>query len=95
MSQSLANPYFLLYILALGGSVEQIGLITAVGGLAGLILYPLGGYVADMKGRVKLVGFSTFAWAASFIFLARAPYFGGFLIDRVFGGDLVPALHIS
>ena len=149
MSQSLANPYFSLYILALGGSVEQIGLITAIGGLAGLILYPLGGYVADMKGRVKLVGFSTFAWAASFIFFATAinwqmvavgqfvqhlvlfyqpamnaimadsiprgqrgvgyatsiavpnavgtvvPYLGGFLIDRVFGGDIVPALHIS
>ena len=149
MSQSLANPYFSLYVLALGGSVQQIGLITAIGGLAGLILYPLGGYVADMRGRVKLVGFSTFAWAASFIFMATAvnwqmvavglfvqqltlfympamnaimadsiprgvrgmgyattmaipnavgiviPYLGGFLIDKVFGGDLVPAMHMS
>jgi len=149
MSQSLAHPYFSLYVLALGGTVREIGLITAVGGLAGLILFPLGGYVADMRGRVKLVGFSTFAWAASFIFLATAvnwqmvgvglfvqqltlfympamnaimadsiprgvrgigyattmaipsavgiviPYVGGVLIDRVFGGDIVPALHIS
>jgi MFS family permease len=149
MSQSLANPYFSLYVLALGGTVQEIGLITAIGGLAGLILYPLGGYVADMRGRVKLVGFSTFAWAASFIFMATAmnwqmvavglfiqqltlfympamnaimadsiprgvrgmgyattiaipnavgiviPYLGGFLIDRVFGGDLVPAMHMS
>lgn len=149
MSQSLASPYFSLFVLALGGSVQDIGIITSIGGLAGLILYPLGGYVADMKGRIKLIGFSTFAFALSYVFFVTAwnwqtlaigvfvqnlvlfympainaimadsiprnmrgigyattmaipsavgivvPYIGGFLISKVFGGDIVPAMRIS
>jgi MFS family permease len=149
MSQSLAGPYFSLFVLALGGSAQDIGIVTALGGLAGLILYPLGGYVADMKGRVKLIGFSTFAFAASYILYVVAwnwqllaiaqfvqnlvlfympainaimadsiparmrgvgyattiaipgavgiviPYLGGFLIDKVFGGDIIPAMRLS
>lgn len=149
MSQQLAGPFFSLFILALGGSVKDIGIITALGGLAGLILYPLGGYVSDMRGRVKLIGFMTFVFALSYIFFATAwswqtlavgvfiqnfvlfympamsaimadsipigmrgiayattsaipgvvgvvmPYVGGFLIDKVFGGDIIPAMHLS
>ena len=149
MSQSLAAPYFSLFVLALGGSVQDIGMITALGGIAGLIFYPLGGYVADMKGRVKLVGFSTFAYGISYFFYAAAwnwqtlalgvfiqqlvlfympalnaimadslpvklrgigyattnmipstigiviPYIGGLLIDKVFLGDVVPAMRLS
>ncbi len=149
MSQSLAAPFFSLFILALGGTVQDIGVITALGGVAGLIFYPFGGYVADMKGRVKLVGFSTFAYGISYFFFAAAwnwqtlalgvfvqqlvlfympalnaimadslpvklrgigyattnvipstigivvPYIGGFLIDKVFMGDIVPAMRLS
>ena len=149
LSQSLAAPYFSLFVLALGGSVQDIGIITALGGIAGLVFYPLGGYVADMKGRVRLVGFSTFAFGISYFFYATAwnwqtlalgvfiqqlvlfympalnaimadslpvklrgigyattnmipstigiviPYVGGFLIDKVFLGDIVPAMRLS
>jgi MFS family permease len=149
MSQSLAGPFFSLFVLALGGTVQDIGVITALGGVAGLIFYPLGGYVADMKGRVRLVGLSTFAYAISYFFYAGAwswqtlalgvfiqqlvlfympalnaimadslpvrmrgigyattnmipstigiviPYIGGFLIDKVFMGDVMPAMRLS
>jgi len=149
LSQSLAWPYFSLFVLALGGSVKEIGLITALGGLAGLIFFPVGGYVADKKGRVKLVGFSTFMYAFSYLFFALAwrweilalgqftqqlvlfympamnaimadslpakqrgigfattmaipgaigiviPYVGGYLIDKVYGGDIIPAMRLS
>ncbi len=72
VSQSLAWPYFSLYILALGGTVREVGLIRAIGGLAGMILFPVGGYVADRRGRVRLVGVSTFLYAFSIIFFAVA-----------------------
>jgi MFS family permease len=64
---SLAWPFFPLYIEALGGSATEIGLVYALGGLAGLILYPIGGYIADHRGRVKLVSIATYLYALSFI----------------------------
>lgn len=72
VSQSLAWPYFSLFVLALGGSVKEIGLIRAIGGLAGMILFPVGGYVADRRGRVRLVSLSTFMYAFSILFFAIA-----------------------
>jgi MFS family permease len=133
----------------LGGSAKEIGLVSAIGGLAGLILYPVGGYVADRRGRVRLVGLSTFLYAFSILFSAVAwrweilalgqfiqglvtfyvpamnaimadslppgqrgigfattmaipgavgivmPYVGGYLIDNVYGGELLPAMRLS
>jgi MFS family permease len=62
-STSIVYPYFSLYILALGGTPTQVGLINSLGIIAGMFLYPVGGYVADKMGRVKLVGFTTYAYA--------------------------------
>lgn len=62
-STSVVYPYFSLYILALGGTPAQIGLINSLGIISGMFLYPLGGYIADRMGRVKLVGFSTYIYA--------------------------------
>lgn len=60
-------PFLSMYVLSLGGSYETIGLVMAVGSAASLILYPLGGYIADYQGRIKLIGYMTFAYAASFL----------------------------
>jgi MFS family permease len=64
-STSIVYPFFSLYILALGGTPAQVGIINSVGILAGMVLYPVGGYIADRMGRVKLVGFATFLYALS------------------------------
>jgi len=60
-------PFLSLYVLSLGGDYETIGVIMAVGNLASLILYPLGGYIADYQGRIKLIGYMTFAYGAAFL----------------------------
>ena len=60
-------PFLSMYVLSLGGSYETIGLVMAVGSAASLILYPLGGYIADYQGRIKLIGYMTFAYAAAFL----------------------------
>jgi MFS family permease len=60
-------PFLSLYVLALGGSYETIGIIMAAGNLASLIFYPLGGYIADYQGRIKLIGYMTFAYGAGFL----------------------------
>ena len=72
VSMSIAWPFFPLYIEALGGSATEIGLTYALGGLAGLILYPLGGYLADHKGRVKLVATATYFFTFTFVLFITA-----------------------
>ena len=73
VSGSIVYPYLSLYILELGGSKPQIGLVNAIAGLAGMFLYPLGGYIADKSGRARLVGVSTFLYASSFLLFVLAP----------------------
>lgn len=70
---SIPRPYLPLYIQNLGGSPADIGLVNSASAIAGLFLYPLGGYIADKSGRVKLVGLATFLYAFSFIPFAYAP----------------------
>lgn len=54
-SRRLVFPYLSLYILALGGNAAQIGYVTALAPLAGLLMFPLGGYIADHANRVRLI----------------------------------------
>jgi MFS family permease len=71
-STSIVYPFFSLYILALNGSNTEIGLINSLGIVAGMILYPIGGYIADRAGRVKLIGYSTILYTFTFIFFLIA-----------------------
>jgi len=69
---SIVNPYLSLYVIALGGGPEIIGLVNSIGALGGLLLFPVGGYIADKKGRARFVSFATLGYAISFAFLAFA-----------------------
>lgn len=60
-------PFLPLYIKFLGGSNETIGVIMAVGNAASLILYPVGGHIADYQGRIKLIATMTFVYACAFL----------------------------
>ena len=73
VSMSIVFPYQSLFIQALGGSKPMIGLITALGSAAGMIFYPLGGYLADKSGRARLVGYATLLYALSFGVFVLAP----------------------
>jgi MFS family permease len=69
---NIPSTYLPLYIQKLGGSVADVGYVKSIAALAGLFLYPLGGYIADKSGRVKLVNYATFGYALSFIPYALA-----------------------
>ena len=47
-------PFFSLYVLALGGTPEMIGIITGMGTVASILPTMMGGYLADVYGRKKL-----------------------------------------
>jgi len=72
ISRGLATPYLSLFILALGGTPIEIGLVNMLGLVAGIFLYPLGGYIADKKGRVKLIIYATIVFTVSGLFFVFA-----------------------
>ena len=54
-SRSMVFPYASLFILALDGDPTQIGFVNALKPLAGLLMFPIAGYLTDHVGRVKLI----------------------------------------
>jgi MFS family permease len=59
-ARAMVFPYVSLYILALGGDATQIGLVNSLRPLAGLVVFPIAGYVADHAGRIRLIVVANF-----------------------------------
>ena len=87
--RSLVMPYASLYILALGGQPSEIGLINSLSPLAGLLAFPIAGYLADHAGRVKLVAISGFFSALIFLLYAFAPSWHWLALGALIRGFLV------
>lgn len=60
-------PFLSLYVLSLGGSYETVGIVMSAGNIASIVLYPVGGYIADFQGRIKIISYMTFLLSASFL----------------------------
>jgi MFS family permease len=71
--RSMVFPYASLYILALGGEPAQIGLINSLKPLAGLIMFPIAGYIADRAGRVKLIALGGYLSGSVLLLYVLAP----------------------
>lgn len=70
---SICSTYFSLYVFELGGTEISIGLITALGNATFALFAIMGGHIADLYGRKKLVSFMTVALGLSQFLLAFAP----------------------
>jgi len=70
---SITYTYFSLYIFGLGGTETIIGLITALGNATFVIFAIIGGHIADLYGRKKLVGIMTIILGLSRFLVAFAP----------------------
>jgi DHA1 family multidrug resistance protein-like MFS transporter len=73
ISRGMVFPYSSLFILALGGDAAQIGLINFMGLVAGLIVLPIAGYIADHADRVRLLVFSGFVSSLFLVMIIFAP----------------------
>ncbi|MFN2273075.1 MAG: MFS transporter [Anaerolineae bacterium] len=72
-ARGMVMPYTSLYILALGGDTTQIGLVNSIRPLAGLVMFPIGGYIADHARRVRLVVLGSCLSAAIVLMYTLAP----------------------
>lgn len=84
VASSLADPYFSLYVLALGGSYFDVGLTSALGNLFMLIPLVFAGSLADSVGRKRLVVNLGFLLAGIYVIFSQAPTWEFLLLGRVF-----------
>jgi len=87
--RSMAFPYASLYILSLGGEPAHIGWINSLAPLAGLVAFPIAGYLADSVGRVRIIGlagllsgaiYSLYVFAPNWRLIAVAAFLQGFMV---------------
>jgi MFS family permease len=70
---SICNTYFSLYVFELGGAETIIGIIIAAGSATFVVSAIIGGHIADLYGRRKLIGTMTLILGFSQILIAASP----------------------
>ncbi len=81
--------YASLYILAVGGDTSQIGLINSLRPLAGLLMFPISGYITDSSGRVRLIALAGYLSACSMLLYIFAPSWQWIALAALFEGFMV------
>lgn len=81
--------YFSLYILAVGGDKAQIGLVSSLRPLAGLIMFPLAGALTDLTGRVRLIALGGYLSALTMLLYIFAPSWEWIALGALFQGFMV------
>jgi len=64
LSMFITFPFFSLYVVALGGSMVDIGIVNSLRPFTGLFLYPIAGYISDRYSKVKIIGYTGYLSAA-------------------------------
>lgn len=73
LAGQLVWPFQSIYILHLGGTYFQVGLVASIGAISGLIPTLYGGYLADTIGRKKLVASMSLLLSFNALIFAFAP----------------------
>ncbi len=84
--RGMAFPYASLYILALGGEPAQIGLVNSLAPLAGLVAFPIAGYLADHAGRVRMIGLTGVFAGFVFLLYVAAPTWQWLVLGAILRG---------
>ncbi|MBA7606842.1 hypothetical protein ES703_13993 [subsurface metagenome] len=91
----MVMPFYALYVLGLGGSYVDIGLIYALGAIVRILPALAGGYLADSMGRKRIVYTMTFLMGLSELIKAFAPsyhfLFVAATLGAIFSGIREPA----
>ncbi|MDR1867903.1 MAG: MFS transporter [Treponema sp.] len=89
LSMNLCIPYASVYMLALGLSDVQIGLVTTIFMLSQVVFAFLGGPITDKLGRRKTTAlFDFLSWSIPCIIWWQAQNFWFFLVAALFNGAM-------
>ena len=82
-------PYVSLFILAVGGEPAQVGIINSLRPLAGLLIFPISGYLTDRTGRVKLIALANYLSALTMLLYVFAPSWEWIALGALLQGFMV------
>ncbi|UCD45461.1 MAG: MFS transporter [Candidatus Bathyarchaeota archaeon] len=88
-SRRMVMPYASLYVLAVGGESSQIGVINSLRPLAGLVMFPLSGYLTDRRGRVRLIAMAGYLSAATMLLYVLAQSWEWLALGALIQGFMV------
>ncbi|RLI03078.1 hypothetical protein DRO31_02635 [Candidatus Bathyarchaeota archaeon] len=81
--------YASLFILEVGGTSGQIGLVNSVRPLAGLFVFPIAGYLTDRISRVKLIALADILSGFSMVLYVFAPSWEWIALGALVQGFMV------
>ena len=85
----MVMPYSSLFILAVGGDSSQVGIVGSLRPLAGLVMFPISGYLTDRAGRVKLIAVSGYISALMMMLYVFAPSWEWIALGALLQGFMV------
>lgn len=85
----MVMPYASLFVLAVGGDATQVGIVNSLRPFAGLIMFPISGYLTDRTGRVKLIALANFLSAMSMLLYVFAPSWEWIALGALIQGFMV------
>jgi len=85
----MVTPYSSLYILALGGDSARVGVVNSLHPLAGLLMFPISGYITDRRGRVKLIALAGYLSALTMLLYLVAPSWEWIALGALLQGFMV------
>jgi len=87
--RGMVFPYIPLYILSLGGDPAKVGLVYALGGLGGLLVFPIAGHLTDKMDRARLIAVTGYFSAVVVLINALAPSWEWVAVARLLQGFAV------
>jgi len=87
--RSMVFPYASLYVLALGGEAAQIGFVNSLKPIAGLVMFPIAGYLTDHAGRVKLIALGGYLSGFILLLYVLAPSWEAVALAGLLQGFMV------
>jgi len=82
-------PYASLFILEVGGTSSQIGVVNSLRPLAGLLMFPISGYLTDRASRLRLIALAGYLSAMSMLLYVFAPSWEWIALGSLIQGFMV------
>ena len=81
--------YSSLFVLAVGGNSSQIGIINSLRPLAGLLMFPIAGYLTDRTSRVRIIVLADILSGVTMLCYVLAPSWEWIAVGALVQGFMV------